>query len=289
VRQTLRGRLDLRLSGINAIYERWIRIQSDTIPGLSDTIIENRKAMIDLMAGGFTMDFIKADPNIDAWSTSEESTGDGNVRIPPSRSLPVPQNVTVTAERVGSNTFLDIQIDDPSRNDLSIVVNYRIQDIGSSTPGKWVSQVFDPPDYVAGRGTVTILSVVPDSAYDVRVAFRATAATVGAFSAIITVSTLGTAPGSPTGLNAVGAAGHVTISWVNPNSTNMYAARVWRTALGDVFAHATDVSGRRFGAANQAMSFTNTASPGAYYYWVTAESSGGNQSTPTGPDSATVT
>lgn len=63
----LRGTLDLRLSGINAAYTRWIRIQSNTIPGLHDTVIENRSCRFNLLAGGLHMEFLEATAELEDW------------------------------------------------------------------------------------------------------------------------------------------------------------------------------------------------------------------------------
>jgi hypothetical protein len=63
-REPLRGSIDLYLSGINAAYERWIYINSDRIPALSNRYIENRSARFVLTGDipSIHIEFLGVDP-----------------------------------------------------------------------------------------------------------------------------------------------------------------------------------------------------------------------------------
>lgn len=290
--QTLRGSLELRLSGINAVYSRWVRVQSNVIPGMSDVLIENRGAKLNLLAGGYSMDFLGAAENMDDWTTAEEGTDPTIPAAGGSAALLVPQNVVANAELSGSTTHIDVLFDDPNRADLGVAVRYRIADVGGSVPGEWAEQRFlSGISYAGGRGTVTILAVVANEQYEVEAAFVGSSSTLSAWSAPVSVDTASPAPGSPVNLTAAGIGGThgARVTWDNPNSTNMYAARVWRATFGGTFGSAVDVSGPLFGSANQSMQFVeNLGGAGSWYYWVTAENAAGIRSSPTGPDAATV-
>lgn len=75
VREPLRGTLELKLSAINAAYERWIYVASDLIPALSNRYIENRACRF-VLAGdtpSIHMEFIGIDETkLEAWAPSNE-------------------------------------------------------------------------------------------------------------------------------------------------------------------------------------------------------------------------
>lgn len=70
-KEPLRGSLDLYLSGINAAYERWIYINSDRIPALSNRYIENRSARFVLTGDipSIHLEFVGVDPtDLEDWN-----------------------------------------------------------------------------------------------------------------------------------------------------------------------------------------------------------------------------
>ncbi len=68
IQERKKGTINVRLSGINAIYARWVRLNSPlSMPSLDGSIIENRRSIISITSGGFSMDFVKHPENIDAW------------------------------------------------------------------------------------------------------------------------------------------------------------------------------------------------------------------------------
>lgn len=80
-KEPLRGSLDLYLSGINAAYERWIYVNSDRIPALSNRYIENRGSRFVLSGDvpSIHMEFLGVDPTaLEDW---DADTDEG--RAPP--------------------------------------------------------------------------------------------------------------------------------------------------------------------------------------------------------------
>jgi hypothetical protein len=75
LREPLRGSLDLKLSAINAAYERWVHVASDLIPALSNRYIENRASRF-VLAGdvpSIHMEFLGIDPTkLEAWTSANE-------------------------------------------------------------------------------------------------------------------------------------------------------------------------------------------------------------------------
>jgi hypothetical protein len=75
LREPLRGTLELKLSAINAAYERWIYVASDLIPALSNRYIENRACRFSLAGDtpSIHMEFIGVDETkLEAWAPSNE-------------------------------------------------------------------------------------------------------------------------------------------------------------------------------------------------------------------------
>jgi hypothetical protein len=74
-KEPLRGSLELKLSALNAAYERWIYVTSNLIPALSNRYIENRASRF-VLAGdtpSIHMEFIGVDPtSLEAWDPANE-------------------------------------------------------------------------------------------------------------------------------------------------------------------------------------------------------------------------
>jgi hypothetical protein len=74
-KEPLRGTLDLKLSALNAAYERWIYVSSNLIPALSNRYIENRASRF-VLAGdvpSIHMEFIGVDPaKLEDWTPANE-------------------------------------------------------------------------------------------------------------------------------------------------------------------------------------------------------------------------
>lgn len=296
--QTVRGKLYLALSGLNAMYERWILINSNTIPQLNGLVIENRRANFSLTSGTFVeLEFIASGSGIDAYDpTTDESTPPTVPQAAVTITFPTPANVTVVAETSdGVTVYLDVSWDVPLYNglpwtSLTYAVQYRLSDAGGGVPGQWIQQYFDSPTIVGTRVEVSTGTVPGATLLDVQVASVSTKATLSTWSPTVQVSTvlLGVAPGVPTNLVAKGATGDAALSCTNPNSSVFSAARFYRGAHGAAFSTAVDISGAIYGTANGTSTWTDTYTAGTYDYWATAENSSGVKSAPAGPATATI-
>lgn len=94
------------------------------------------------------------------------------------------------------------------------------------------------------------------------------------------------APSAPTGVTAFNSSGTVTISFVSPNDTNVYACRVWRGT--STFGASTDISGPMYCSASQLLAWSDAPGSGTWKYWATAESVSGNSSAESGPATVVV-
>jgi hypothetical protein len=152
-REPVRGRLELRLSAMNALYERWALVSSNSIPKLGNLWIENRQPTINLLQGTCSIQFISSGPHVDDYdAATEESTPPTIPAKPATGPLPVPSNMDVAAEAVivaavpviNLEVAWDAPIDSATsayRTDLGYNIHYRIHDVGGGVPGSWVNTV----------------------------------------------------------------------------------------------------------------------------------------------------
>jgi hypothetical protein len=96
-----------------------------------------------------------------------------------------------------------------------------------------------------------------------------------------------TPPATPTDLGVAPGSGTATVDWLNPNSANYYATRVYRGTTS-TFSAATLIA-TRYGAANAVDVYVDTVAAGTYYWWAVAINGSGVESTPPTPVSGTVT
>jgi hypothetical protein len=97
-------------------------------------------------------------------------------------------------------------------------------------------------------------------------------------------------PDVPTDVAAVGGLGMISVSWVNPTSENFSLARVYVAATTDPFSGAANYGGARYNEPGTDDSYVIMGiTTGIYDVWVVAENSLGQQSTPVGPVTVTVT
>lgn len=296
--EPLRGEIVTRLSGLNAIYERWVYLDT-SIPRLDGVVVENKGPSISIAEGVVRMKFQSSGPSVDTYTpATDESSPPITVIRPSDEPPPTPVITAATAETItlsGSTVvvYISVTIEQPTfasgdpRDDLTYGLRWALDAV---TP-IWESNTSDP---AAVGGYVEILSdpVSPNTTYYVEAATIANTGVYSPWTTAVAVSTsvAGTAPASPSITSATGGAGSATIVAKAPNSPNVYAIRVWRGASGSSFATSTDVSGALYCSANQAITYTNTGvAAGTWKYWVTAENSSGTLSSAAGPSTVTVT
>lgn len=291
--QKVRGSIDVRLSGINAIYSRWIRLDTpNQLPRLNGKLIENRRAVIALTKGGFSMEIAQHPENIDEWIPAADEGRQPPVPDAPNAvGIVTPVINLVQAQAGGGSVYIRVIIIDPSDNSLTPVVRYRVQDIGSGVSGAWVEQQFPDAPPSGGFINLNTNSVPVDTLIDVEAAFIGSNDSYSDWSPITSVTSTAdpTPPGVVTSVTKTGGAGQVTVNWVAPNSPNYAGARLyWSTANN--FLTATAVSPPEYGAPGVADSRVITGiSAGTRFAWVVAINRSGVSATEVATGSFTVT
>jgi hypothetical protein len=277
LQQKVSGTISLRLSGINAVYTRWVRLNTPiSLPRLSGKVVENRKSLLSLMQGAFSMDIMQHPENIDAWNPATDEgqmppvppkTGKGNVVVPVIN--------LVQAKPRGESVYIRVVIIDPEDDSLTPVIQYRVADDGSGNPGAWVEQRFPNASPSAGFINMSTNVVPADALLDIQAAYIASDGDYGDWSitASVTSTVDATRPGTPTNMTAVNSAGTVTVGAKSANDNTRYLVFKRGTAVQS-FAAATTI-GIYNVSANQTVSFTNAPGTGTWKYWCGAENGSG--------------
>lgn len=290
-----RGTLTINLSGLNACYERWVLVQSNSIPRLNGTVIEIKKPTISLATMSVEIEFVGSGPQIDVYDPATDESPPQPIAP---RILvagpPIPQNVSVVAEQSGSSVYLAVSWDAPVDGSGAVVaaLSYQlsysvVQDDGSDGPP--TEQTFTDPTIAGGRVMVNSSAVPTGLKLDVTVMSIASADTLSTASIPKRVDTSLTAPGMPINLAANGRSYTAALSCTNPSSSNFASVRFYRALSGAGFTNASAIGQPIYGQPGATSTYTDTVNPGVYDYYATATSTGNVESAPTGPAPATVT
>lgn len=298
--KSVRGTLHLRLQGMNACYERWVNIQSNTIPRLSNAIVEIRKPSISLTEGKCSVEFILSGEDVyDYTAATDESERPVVPERPSGSTLSAPTNVTATAEQYnnssgGFDVVVDVSWDVPQlsgadRTDLTYFIRWRVAPASGEDP-PYTQITVTNPTIVASVASSSIGVVPKDVTLEVEVASIAPNSYQSDWSTTEEVDTSisTTAPGTPSNLSAsTSVTGSVDLSVTAPNSGNFAAIQFYRGAVSDPFGSATAIGDPVYGAANSTIVYTDTVAAGSYDYWATAMNSSLVESTPVGPETGT--
>lgn len=294
LRSKIKGSFDVRLSGIEGIYSRWIRLSTPLgIPKLDGVLVENRRSVLDLMRGGFSMTWIKHPDNIDDWTPS---TDEGQKPpVPPvvnANDLVTPEIYSVTPVASASGSVaLTIVVTDPDDTSLTLGIRYRLADDGTGNPGPWSSvERFSALTPSSGHITVTSSTVPGDAELELQAVWYASNNTPSNWSATETIFTTSdpVSAGLVTGASVTGGTGQATYDWTAPNSANYAGAKLyWNTV--NTFSSATFAGPIEYGAANSPDSATRTISAGVRYGWITTVNKSGVEGSPVDTGSFTVT
>lgn len=291
LQQKVSGTLSLRLSAINAVYTRWVRLNTPlSLPRLNGKIVENRKSLLSLMQGAFSMDVMLHPENIDAWNPA---TDEGQMPPVPPRvargGVVVPVINLVQAKPNGDSVYIRVVIIDPEDDSLVPVVRYRLADAGSGIPGAWVEQRFPNPSPSGGYIDMSTNVVPSNKLLDVQVVFIASDGDYGDWSTTANVvSTVDpVAPGVPTNMTAPNSATTVPVSAKAANDNTRYLV-FKRGTPAQSFAAATQI-GRYNVSGNQSISFNDTPGVGTWKYWCGAENGSGIPSATQASVTAVVT
>jgi hypothetical protein len=184
LQEPLRGTLDIRLNAIDAVYARWIRVQSATIPQLADKVIENRAGHLSLLTGALRIAFIGSGSHIDDW-TPETDEGDLPVTPTPltEQELTPPTNVTIdyiefTNADGGIVRALRVVFDEPPSFHHYVVRWTWIEDTPDGPVTRSGSETFTAAVAVGGVITLLTSMVIPEvAALSVQVASKSPSAT----------------------------------------------------------------------------------------------------------------
>lgn len=255
IQEKIRGTLDVRLSGFNAVYSRWIRLDTPvSMPALNGKLIENRRSIMSLMRGGFQMDFVKHPEDIDSWNPAvDEGSAPPIPPKPEIEDAPTPTIDSVQALSMAGGVSIRVTIIEPGRDDLTPVTSWRLQDDGSGEPGSW--QDIEHEEWVAVGGLVALDMgpVIADETLDVRAAFRAPNGVLGPWSANEeVVSTLDpTPPVALTGFSVTGGSkhlGHAPLSISTAADDHLSRIAIYRVPTGVALDRETHLVTRLYGA-----------------------------------------
>nr|WP_051696796.1 hypothetical protein [Rhizobium rhizogenes] len=273
IQQKVKGSVDVRLSGINAIYSRWIRLSTpNRLPRLDGKLIENRRTQIALTKGGFSMEMVQHPDDIDAWTPSVDEGAQPPVPSSPGNAgLETPVINSIIATASSGSVYLQVVIVDPADDSLTPTVRYRVHDIGGGVPGGWSEKVNG--DASPSGGFITLITdVVPsDQLLDVEAAFISTKGKYSDWSPAEDVTSVSdpTPTGVVTGVSVSPGTGNATFNWTAPNSSNYVGSRLyWNTV--NTFSTATAISPPEYGAPGSFDSRTITLTAGIKYGWVVA-------------------
>lgn len=285
-----RGTLDLLLCGINAAYSRWIRVNSTLrVPRLNGSIVENKRMVIALIAGGFQCEFIEHPSDIDDWDPGADEGSAPPVPVRPTSDDPVAPTIdSILALSSGGSVFLRVIIADIDRDDATLLVRYRDADTGSGSPGSWVTSTYKT--WTVDSGLIALdTGVVPaDDTLEVAVGIQLAGGTEEWSLEEEVVSTVDlTAPDVATLTSATPSTGQVEIVFVTPNSANYVGQAIRRNTTN------TEPSGPavhvEYGSASSPDSWTDTGlAAGDYYYWLRSVNGSGVESAAVATGTVTV-
>lgn len=286
VQQKIRGNLIVRLSGINAVYARWVRVNAPAmLPRLNGQVVENRKSTLSILQGGFSMDFIKHPADIDEW----------NPAVDEGQAPPVPEKQTaevigdavlnsVVAEASNGSVYLRVRVEQPPVPGLTLMVRYRVTTGaggGGVITGDWVTKAIASVGQDGAFITASTDVVPADQQLEVQVAFMASNGKIGEWSASETVTSTSDpfAPGMVVPDPVSSGGGTVLFSWTAPNSPNYAGARIYWNSVND-FASATFLGPVEYGSPNASDTATRSLTPGIRYGWITSANRSGVESAP---------
>ncbi|MDW9483190.1 hypothetical protein GOB57_31740 [Sinorhizobium meliloti] len=243
LRQKVKGSLDIRLSGINAVYARWVRLETpNRLPRLDGKLLENRRSVLALTKGGFSMDFVEQPDGIDDWNPATEEGQ--QPPVPPAvnaSNIPTPVINLVQAKASGGSVYIRVVVIDPEDGSLTPVVRYRLADAdGLGAPGAWVEQQFPDAEPSGGYINLNTNTVPLDQELEVQAAFIASSKKYSNWSVTETVTSTSdpTPPDALTSFILTGAAprlGNASFSFSTGNDSHVKTVKIYRVTTGEVF------------------------------------------------------
>jgi hypothetical protein len=279
----VRGSFITNLYGMNALGERYLRLQVSENATIANIVAEITHVSIDLSTMTLTFEFIQASSDIDEWSTGEEIPG-GEINARPVATpfaAPVITAASAFFETAGSGGYsprIRITVTDPGVSNISWRARWRVTDASSPPTTVWNTGEYvdiDPgPDIELDTGFVTVAASV-----DVEVQYFSSVQTSD-WSATTVVSTVldTVPPAAPTLVTATVASPSVDLSCRNPSSTNFNSIRFYRNSTNS-FGTASALGAADIeGAPGATTTYIDTPASGTWFYWAVAKNGSGTAS-----------
>ncbi|TIL30042.1 MAG: hypothetical protein E5Y85_25795 [Mesorhizobium sp.] len=283
LRQKKRGSLDVRFTGINAVYAPWVRLQTPvSIPSMDGKLINNRRSVLAVQRGGFQMTFVVMPPDIEEWVPETDEGAAPPVPAKPTRkNIPKAIIDTVAAVSSGGSVYLRVVLVDPDRDDLTPITRYRVADTGGGVPGAWVEQSYPSAEPDSGLIVLNTSPVPANTSIEVQANYYGSNNAKGKVwsDTETVVSTVDTVPpGVVTDLVVTGGVGQAGLTWNSPNSGNYYAANIRRNTVNNEGTAA--LVRTEYGPPSSADAWTDSAlAAGTYYYFVRSVNASAVEST----------
>lgn len=247
VQERVSGTLNVRMSGINAVHARWIRMRTPlSLPRLDGLLIENRRSTMSLLQGGYQMEFVKNPVDIDAWNPVVDEGQ--QPPVPQSLSaedIPTPVINLVQAKPYNDSVYVKVKIVDPVDTSLTPILRYRLTDAGGGVPGQWVEVPFPGATSTGVGGYIDLntANIYPNALLDIQVAFQGSNGSYGPWSVTTQVVTV-VDPTAPIALlsftsDAAPRLGRTVLSFVTGNDAHLSSVKIFRVAHGGSFDPAT--------------------------------------------------
>lgn len=249
LQQKVKGSIDVRVSGLNAIYSRWVRLETPVrLPRLNGKLMENRRSTLAITRGGFTMEIAQHPDDIEDWNPAL----DEGMQPPVPNTLgttEIPPGVinTVEAKPNGGSVYLRVVIVDPDSDSLTPVVFYRVSDTGSGHPGAWIEQQFTDVTPSGGFIGLNTSAVPVDIDIDVEAGFIGSNGSYGPRSPTVQVrSTVDpVAPAALASFIVTDSAPHLgraTLGITTVNDSHVSSVKLFRVSSGAAFDKSTATS-----------------------------------------------
>jgi hypothetical protein len=240
LRQKVSGLIYAGLTGLNAAYAPWIRLETPVmVPSLNGKVIANRNTTANLMQGGLQIKFVKMpdDPeDIDAWTpASDEGSAPPVPAKPVSSGIPIPIIDSISVQRSGSSVFLRVSLIDPDRDDLTPAFRYRIKDTGSGSPGPYSPpQTFPDVEPAAGLIVLDTNPVPTDEVLEITCAYVGTNGKFGNYTSATEIETTldNIAPAALSSFGVTGGLGRATFAVATASDSHLHHINVYRVPNG---------------------------------------------------------
>ena len=218
-----------------------------------------------LSTGGVTFDWIKADPNIDAWNAATEEGSPAPVGETPfviPLETPVITSAVAELGEYGTSARIRISADGFDRDDITWYARWRV-----TTDTTWNEQEYTDID--PGPLVELLTNLVPlDVSVDVAIAYGIGDGRVSGWSDIesVSTSTASLAPPPVSGFTVTGGTEETFANWTEPNAAGFTDTQLRRHTSND-YSGSTVIATIAAGVDSLGYYNDSGISPGTYYYW----------------------